>query len=108
MSFEQIQIVHLASIKEVVPRNLSEYKCRFCLDSQFLFVLPEWIDSGLPKRLSPEQAISCLTPSFKNRAIPCDCHASANKTFSGFFGKAVFGTAYGKALVSIRESRPNI
>lgn len=108
MSFEQIQIQSMRVPSKVVPRDMTAYNCRFCLDSQFLFVLPEWIDSGLPNRLSPEQIISCLTPSFKNQAIPCDCHKSANKTFSGFFGKAVFGTAYGKALVSIRESRPNI
>jgi len=105
MSFQQIQIQAMRA-PMIVPRDMAAYNCRFCLDSQFLFVMPEWFNSGLPQKFDPNQIISCLAPSFGNRAIPCDCHPSASKTFSQFFGRAVFATAYGKALVSIRESKP--
>lgn len=104
MSFQQIQIQALQMPTNIVPRDMAAYNCRFCLDNHFLFVLPEWVNSGLPAKIERTQILGCLIPKFSNHAIPCDCHPSASKTFRQFFGRPVFATAYGKALVSVRES----
>lgn len=103
MSFEKIQMPKINMPSFVSPRDLSNYKCWYCLDRGFVFVPTKWSKDNLPKTFTKDEIIACLKPSYKNYAVPCDCCQNRAKTFVHIYGISISRTNYGRALVAVRQ-----
>ncbi len=103
MSFERIQLPKINMPSSVLPRDLSNYKCWYCLDRHFVFVNAKWFSGALPESFTKDEITACLKPSYRNYAVPCDCCTGHAKTFVHIFGISISRTNYGRALVAIRD-----
>jgi len=79
------------------------FKCRFCLDKSFVFVLPIWVEFGMPKELTFEQIELVQHSRTCNIAMPCECHPSRQNAFFNTFGEPLLGSLYGRWLVHYRK-----
>jgi hypothetical protein len=80
------------------------YKCRYCLDQRFVFVLPVWVGFGvMPNEFTQEQLQMVQHARTYNIAIPCKCHPTNPNAFYNRFGEPLENSLYGRWLVHYRK-----
>ncbi len=93
-----------AQAQREASQSPKSYKCRFCLDQTFIFVLPIWHEfSCFPKQFTREQIALVQHSNTSNIAMPCECHPTLSESFYNRFGEKLSFSLFGRSLVYFRK-----